>query len=426
MQRSYDFYKWRNYGILAAAFLMTFFQRYSIAVVADDLARDLGLTGTQVSNLGSMYFYAYALMQLPAGLLNDFLGPRRTVSAGLLLAGVGSMLFGLATGVTGIYIARLMVGLGVSVVFIAILKVQAVWFSAERFATMGGLTSFIGNFGGLLASAPLALLVLAIGWQQSFIAMALLCLVLAVAIWFFVLDSPETVGLVRRGSGSNGKPRFKILEGISIVASAPSTWLNFVIIAGLMGGVMSFSSLWGVPYLTQVYGLDKAQASSYVLLLSLGTLIGSPLVGLLADKIGSKKKLIVGGGGALTLFWAYVFLIARAMPPLWVLAPLCLVAGALGVGYILCFANVKEANQPELSGTASGLVNIAGFGSTAVINLLIGRRLDLLWDGTMVDGVRFYGRAGFQQAMLIIVIAAAVAFVASLFLQEPIRGEFSG
>jgi len=281
----------------------------------------------------------------------------------------------------------------------------------------------VGNIGGILATTPLALLVLAIGWQQSFITIGLVSLVLVAITWVFVVDTPEKAGFQRRGGGANGRPSFGLLESMKKVASVPGTWINFIVIAGLMSGIMSFSGLWGIPYLMQVYGLEKAQASQYVLLLNVGILVGSVLVGLLADKLGTKKPLIIGGGAALTLFWLYVIVIARAMPPIWLLAPMYFVAGLLGVVFMLCFASVKEVNHPELSGTATGIVNISGFMATALVNLVIGWRLDKNWDGTMVDGVRFYGQEGFQQAMLVLVIVAAIAFIASLFLQESRRNE---
>lgn len=424
MQRlSYGVYKWRNWWILASAFLVVFFHRYSTAVVAEDLVRDLGLTGVQISNLGSMYFYAYALMQLPSGLFSDFAGPRRTVTLGMLAAGAGSVLFGLASGITMAYAARLLVGLGVSVVFISLLKAQSVWFEPDRFATMTGFSSLVGNVGGVLATTPLALLVLAIGWKQSFITIGLVSLVLVAVIWFFVLDAPEQAGYSRRGTGAVTKPRFGILESIKKVASVPGTWINFIISAGLMSGIMSFSGLWGVPYLMQVYGFEKAQAAQYVLYLTLGILAGSPVVGLAADKLGSKKPLLIGGAGALTVFWLYVFVIARGMPPASLLTPLYFLAGFLGVTFTLCFASVKEVNHPELSGTATGFINIAGFLATALVNQVVGWRLDQVWDGTMQAGVRFYGQAAFQQAMLIMPIMAGIALAASLFLYRPKGGE---
>ncbi len=417
-QRSYDTHKWRNWTVLAIAFLVVFFHRYSTGVVADDLIRDMGLTGTQVSNLASMYFYAYALMQIPSGLLSDFVGPKRTTMAGMLLAGLGAILFGLAPGVYAAYGARLLVGLGVSVVFISLLKVQSLWFAPTRYATMTGMASVVGNVGGIMATTPLALLVLAVGWRNSFVFIGAGSLLLAVVIWTLVVDRPEHVGFASRGTDGD-RPEFGLLRSLKMVASVRGTWVNFIVVAGLMSGVMSFSSIWGVPYLMQVYGMDKALASRYILLLTLGILVGSALVGWLADKLKQTRVLIIAGSGLLTSFWFYVVVLAAASPPMWLLGPLYFVAGLTGIVFMLCFANAKAVNHPQLSGTATGVVNIAGFMTTAVANVLIGWRLDSLWDGTIVDGVRYYGQSGFQQGLLILLLFSGIAFVASFALREP-------
>ena len=417
-QKSYDTHKWRNWTVLAVAFLVVFFHRYSTGVVADDLIRDMGLTGTQVSNLASMYFYAYALMQIPSGLLSDFVGPKRTTMAGMLLAGLGAILFGLAPGVYAAYGARLLVGMGVSVVFISLLKVQSLWFAPTRYATMTGMASVVGNVGGIMATTPLALLVLAVGWRNSFVFIGAGSLLLAAVIWTLVVDRPEHAGFSSRGT-DNAKPEFGLLRSLKMVASVRDTWVNFIVVAGLMSGVMSFSGMWGVTYLMQVYGMDKALASRYVLLLTLGILVGSAFVGWIADRLKQTRILIIAGSGLTTLFWFYVVVLASAMPPAWLLAPLYFTAGFTGIVFMLCFANTKAVNNPQLSGTATGVVNIAGFMTTAVANVLIGWRLDSLWDGTVVEGVRYYGQSGFQQGLLILLGLAAMAFIASFALREP-------
>lgn len=419
---TYEGYKWRSWLVLAGAFLVVFFHRYSTGVVADDLTRDLALSGTQVSNLASMYFYAYALMQIPSGLFSDFVGPRRTTMLGMLLAGLGAIFFGLSPSLPLAYAARLLVGLGVSVVFLSLLKVQAVWFPRSRYATMTGLASLAGNVGGMLATTPLAMLALALGWRNSFVFIGAASLVLVALIWLWVVDRPEQVGFKSRGAEGE-KPRFSLWQSLKMVASVRGTWINFVIVAGLMSGVMSFSGMWGVPYLMQVYGFDNALASRFVLLLTLGILVGSAFVGWAADRLGQTRALIIGGSGALTLFWFYVVVFARAMPPAWLLGPLYFAAGATGIVFMLCFANTKAVNHPQLSGTATGVVNIAGFLTTALVNVLIGWRLDKLWDGTVIEGVRFYGQAGFQRALLILVACSAVSFAASFAIYEPGGGK---
>lgn len=134
MRKSLDRYKWAVWATLALAFLIVFFHRYATAVVADDLTRDLGLTGSQLSLLASMYFYAYAFMQIPSGILADYVGPRRTASAGMLLAALGALIFSMSAEASWAYLGRLLVGIGVGAIFICTLKMQSTWFRASEFA----------------------------------------------------------------------------------------------------------------------------------------------------------------------------------------------------------------------------------------------------------------------------------------------------
>ena len=121
-------YRWVVFSLLSLAYLMVYFHRTSPAVVAVDLMRDLETGGALIGFLGSAYFYPYALMQLPAGLLSDSWGPRRTITVFFLLAGAASIFFGLAQSVSWAILARVLVGLGVSMLFVPTMKVMTHWF----------------------------------------------------------------------------------------------------------------------------------------------------------------------------------------------------------------------------------------------------------------------------------------------------------
>lgn len=190
-----SYYRWVVWGILVSIYLIVFFHRLSIGVIAGDLNKTFGMNATQLANLGAMYFYAYTAMQIPTGILVDYMGPKKTVVAGCLIAALSSMLFAMSVNITMAYVCRLFVGLGVSVVFLSVLKIQSNWFPAEKFATMSGLTSFVGSMGGLLAQTPLLALVAFIGWRNSFLSMGVLTLILAVLAVMFVKNTPMEMGL---------------------------------------------------------------------------------------------------------------------------------------------------------------------------------------------------------------------------------------
>jgi MFS family permease len=129
--------------------------------------------------LAATYFYVYTVMQVPTGILADTLGPRRILALGGLIGGAGSILFGFAPTLDVALFGRTMIGLGVSVTFIAMLKLIAVWFEEDRFATLVGVCMLIGNLGSVLAGAPLSALAQASGWRGVFIGVGALSMVLA-------------------------------------------------------------------------------------------------------------------------------------------------------------------------------------------------------------------------------------------------------
>ncbi|NMC56604.1 MAG: MFS transporter, partial [Eubacteriaceae bacterium] len=141
-------YRWFVFALLILAYFFVFFHRLSPAVVKINLQEAFGMTAMQYANLNSAYFYPYALMQIPVGILADTLGARKTSVIGCILMALGSIFFGLSPSFNLIIAARILVGLGASVIFLSILKIQASWFEEKEFGTLTGMTTFIGNLGG--------------------------------------------------------------------------------------------------------------------------------------------------------------------------------------------------------------------------------------------------------------------------------------
>ncbi|MDP3059073.1 MAG: MFS transporter [bacterium] len=406
--------KWAVWGALSMAFFIVFFHRYSTAVVADDLIKTLALSSKQLSALASMYFYSYAIMQIPSGILADYLGPRKTSTIGMLLAAVGSIAFGLSQTFFMASMARLLVGIGVSVVFISTLKTQAVWFRTREFATISGLTSFIGNLGGVSATAPLAFLVVALGWRNTFLLVGVVSFLVAIIVYCVVRDTPEEIGLTSYNSIPLAKG-IKLSLGLGLVLKNKQTWPVTVLLTTIMGGLMSVSGLWGVLYLMHSFGLNKNTAATYLLAMTLGVMIGSTLWGFIADKLGRKKVLLVLGSSVYTLLWAYLVF---GSPSLAMHYPLFFFIGFFSIVFILSFAIVKEANNPALSGIAMSVVNTGGFLGAALLNVIIARILEANWQGTYANGVKVYSLANYQSAFLIILIAGLIGIAASLVIKD--------
>ena len=144
-----------------------FFHRLCPAVIALDIQSSFGITGTLLGVLGSAYFYSYAIMQPPTGLMADSWGPRKTVSTFFVLAGIGSVLMGVAPNLPVAILGRILVGLGVSTVFVCNFKLLSEWFSPRQFVLMGGAFMAMGGIGALFSSAPLAWASNVMGWRMT-------------------------------------------------------------------------------------------------------------------------------------------------------------------------------------------------------------------------------------------------------------------
>ena len=194
LQKSYR-QRWSIWLVACLAHTTSMFHRAAMAPMADRLMVDFNITAFAFGSLGAVYFYIYAAMQLPSGTLADTLGPRKTITTGLLLAGVGSLIMSMSPTFNILYLGRLIVSFGVSIVWLNAIKLVMEWFQARQVATMTGTSSSIAHLGQIAATTPLALSIMTLGWRASLVTIAGVTFALAAASWFIVRDNPAQVGL---------------------------------------------------------------------------------------------------------------------------------------------------------------------------------------------------------------------------------------
>lgn len=416
--KSYSFYKWRIWSLLTFSFVLSLFHRGAMGVISPFLATDLNATATQISNIASVTFYSYALMQIPAGLLLDRYGYQIISALGILITGIGSILLGLTPYLTLAFWGRLFVGLGTSVIFISVLKAQSIWFSPKEFTKASGLLSFIGNMGGMLATFPLALLVGWIGWRFSMIGMGLVCLMISTLIFIYVKNSPEEYGY--QAEGYKLEPvKIQLLSSLKEVLTNSAVWRNFFALFTLVGCTTAFSGVWGINYLTTMYSLTETQASFYISFILIGLIIGSLCVNKIVSLFHHQISKCQGAASlVMTGCWIYFLLIAKGKPPLFLLPFIFFVMGFLASAHILSFTDVAHHCDTQNGGLASSLVNSGEFIASSLITLMIGFTLDLTFTGTVVDQVRHYSPAQYQQCFLIFLIISCLGVITSQMGQK--------
>ena len=410
-------YRYLIFGILGAAYILVFFHRLAPAIVAVDMMRDLKTGGALMGILASAYFYPYGLMQIPAGLLSDSWGPRRSVTFFFIFAAVGSVVLGFAQTAVMAIAARVLVGLGVAMVFVPTLKILTNWFESEKFVRMTGILMSMGGVGAYIAATPLALLSDAMGWRGSMIVIGAATLAVAVAVWLLVKDTPEELGFQPlNGSVTSTKPedRIGMLQGMGMVIKMPWFW-PLAISSFLGAGVsLSFIGLWGGPFLMHVYGMPRAQAGAVLSMFAIGLIIGSPTMSWLSDSVlrSRKKVIILNQTSALCVFIPLAFFTGSfptGMLYAWCFTYSFALSGMAAVGY----SSVKELFPQQISGTATGLMNIFPFAGAALGQPLIGWYLDSFGS---VDGR--YSADAYSAVFKVCLIAIFGALLASTLVKE--------
>lgn len=411
--------RWMIYAILAAAYILVFFQRIAPAVVSADLMRAFGASGAALGSLAAMYYYIYTAMQIPAGVLADTLGARISVTLGNLVSGVGSIVFGMADTFLEASIGRALVGLGVSVVFVGLMKSNTLWFRDRDYGFISGLTLLLGNVGAISAAAPLAGLLTIWSWRAVFVALGVIALALAALSWIKVRNTPEEAGFpsIREMEGKaqhDGRQQhwWHDLLGVLVMRRVwPGFWINM----GMTGSLLAFLGLWAIPFLRDLHGLERAAASVYTSVGLAGFALGALGCGWLSDRIGYRKPLLVGGALLYGLAWlGTVYL----WTPGWAgFAWFALLGFSCGA-FILTYAGAKEVVAPALAGMSIALVNTGLFLGAAVLQPLFGWVMDWTWNGAMVNGARAYSAADYQNGFFLMLGCVVLAIVASLFFHE--------
>ena len=350
----------------ALGYFMSYLLRAVNAVVAPDLVRDIGLSPGQLGLLTAAYLAAFALFQLPLGVLLDRYGPRK-VQAGLLsIAAFGCAAFAMAPGFVGLLAARAVIGLGFSAGLMASYKSSATWVPVERRSLANTAIMSIGAMGVVVASEPTEYLVSLIGWRHTFLVFAGLILVVALLI-VLVAPRQDTVGAPA--------PLSRQFADMAAILKRPLFW-RLAPLLGLTSGVqIGIQTLWAGPWLRDVMGLSRDGVARHLLWMAVSFMVGILSVGVIADRLGRRGigPMQVLLGFNLVYFAAQaiiVFRIEGLMFPAW------LAVAAFGQVAVLAFPWFAARIGTDLAGRANATINfamfLAAFATQYGVGLVIG------------------------------------------------------
>ena len=403
---------WTMWLIPAIFYLFAFYVRVSPAVMTSELMRDFHISAKSLGTLSALYFYAYVLMQIPTGVLVDSWGPRRLLIAGVIAAAAGTFLFGMTGSFTLACVARGIVGGATAVGWVITLKIVTHWFPGRRFATMSGVSLFIGNVGALVAQVPLRLLIERFAWRSVTIATGAVILVIGLLAYFGVRNDPSELDYRSYAPAAfqarNTASLWTLLKGFKRIFAYRNMWLIFFAQGGFLGAVLSFTGLWGPPYLRARFGLQPTSAAAVCSVMIVCFAVASPIFGHLSDRLGRRKPIYVGGAAVCVAGWLLMFYVPL---PVTLFVTASAVTSFSAGAIILGFAFGKESVPQQYLGTVTGATNMGNMLGPTLLQPAIGWILDKKWSGQMANGLRVYDVGAYHAAFLLIVVWSVLTVV---------------
>ncbi|MCB1404772.1 MAG: MFS transporter [Rhodobacteraceae bacterium] len=345
---------------LVIAYVLSQFYRAFLAVLSPVLGAEIGAMSDDLALSSGLWFLTFAAMQIPVGWALDSLGPRRTASWLLGIAGGGgAALFALAQGPLYIHAAMILIGIGCSPVLMASYYIFGRMYPAHVFATLAGAIIGFGTLGNLAGAFPLAWAAESFGWRQTVGALAAVTLIVAVALWRFVQDPP-----VVEDTGAGKGRLLDILKIRALWLIFPLMAVNYVPAAGMRG-------LWAGPFFADVYGADAIGIGWVTLLMALAMVAGSFAYGPLDRLLKTRKWVILTGN----LLGAACMLTLWAVPTAgyWTAALLLAGVGLFGSSFPVLIAHGRSFFPPHLLGRGVTLMNLFGIGGVGVMQTVSSR-----------------------------------------------------
>ncbi len=379
----------------ASGYFMSYLLRAVNAVVAPDLVRDAGLSPAELGLLTAAYLAAFALFQLPLGVLLDRYGPRKVQTGLLCVAVAGCLGFALAPGFAGLFAARAVIGLGFSAGLMASYKSSATWVPIERRSLANAGIMAFGALGVIVATEPTEFLVTLVGWRHAFVVFAAFILG-AAALIFAVAPRADT-------AESSAPLRRQITEMMAIVGM-PLFWRVAPLLSLTAGVQIGIQTLWVGPWFRDVMGLARDDVARHLLWMAVAFMIGILSVGVVADRLGRRG---IGPMGVMLRF-NIIYFIAQGLIVFRVeslLMPAWLAVAAFGQVAILAFPWFAAKVGQDLAGRSNATINftmfVSAFGAQYAMGLIIG------WFPATLTG---YDPRGYSWAIGFFLVLQILAF----------------
>jgi MFS family permease len=390
--------------LVAVYYFYQYALRSAPSVMMPQLTEAFGVNALGVSAIVGMFYYGYSPFSLVAGTSMDRFGAKRVIPIGAAVVGIGAILFGTGN-VAAANIGRFLQGAGGAFALIGAVYLITKNFPASVAASFIGVTQMFGMAGGSAGQFLVGPIIKGgVFWDRFWIYAG--CLGLVVSGVLLILLPKEAPKTTTSGSGAFAT----LLRSLGKVFRNPQS-----ILCGFISGLLFIPTTilgmtWGVRFLQEARGREYEAAVVLAATIPLGWMIGCPLLGFISDRLGRRKPVIFSGT---IMLLAVVTWVLFGNPEILRGHTVGILMGIASGAAMLPYTVIKEANPPELGGTATGVINFINFTFSALLGPVFGARLVEMPEGDSDLALAHY-QAGFKPLLYGIIVALILTF----FLKE--------
>ncbi len=366
--------RWWMLVLFSLMYLIAYLDRGIISVAQPEIRAAFGLSLGQMGLVLAAFTWAYALGQVPVGWLGDRFGPKRVLSVLLAWTSTAAMMTGAATGMTSLFAARFLLGIGESGAFPVASRGMQLWFAPSERGRIQGITHFFSRFAVAITPLTAGGLVLAYGWRVMFYVFGAIGFIWVAAFWWLYRERPEDHPHVNRAElaeirGVDPDGSVKALNPSRPntpwrqILTSPNMWYIAAGYCCFFFGT-NFYLTWYPTYLREYRGLSLAALGFWGSIPLVAGMAGDVVGGWMSDiilKRTGSAKLARRGVAAPGFLLAGACVVPAAMVSDTTLSILFLATSFFFLEWVIGPAwAVPMDVGGRFSGTVTGVMNMAG------------------------------------------------------------------
>ena len=413
---------WRSWLVVLSAglfFFYEFIQMNMFNAISADVMRDFHINATQLGEISSYYFTANVIFLFVAGIVLDRFSPKKLMLAALAICVAGILLFLSTSSYPIACISRFMAGIGSAFCFLSSLRLASRWFAPRQLALVIGCIVTMAMTGGAVAQVPLRLLVEALGWREALIVDSVLGGIVFLSILLIVRDYPNKAIQKNEIECHQELHQIGYWQSLRMAFLTLQNWLAAFYTCTMNLPINVLGGLWGSIYLMDTHQLTAVQASMVSSMLFIGTIVGSPIVGYISDRLRMRvQPMMISAVLAFLIMMLIIYVHVQSYSSL---ITLFFLMGFVSSAQIISYAYVAENSPRIVTATSISVVNIATMAGIGISQALFGYFMDQ-HAAIIHEKMGIYQASDFHVAMLIFPVGIIIAWLITMMLRNKKTG----